>query len=212
MARRTRKASEDQLAFNFDALWAHPDRERDLGVALTVAGHDVHAYLVAERDTARGEGPIVQLRVPGTAQDNGVQVKAQKLVFQSDHHLIQSVETKIAGYERAADRMDTTIENRQRELTEAEKNLGKTFKHGLLLRETQSQLDDVERRMMAREKAIKENPSDPTLDDPDANAPTGGGEAPGSPQPRQEATRTAAVPPHHQAWRQQPAADQSHSR
>ena len=192
--------------------WPHPDRERDLGTALTVAGHDVHAYLVAERDTARGEGPIVQLRVPGTAQDNGVQVKAQKLVFQSDHHLIQSVETKIAGYERAADRMDTTIENRQRELTEAEKNLGKTFKHGLLLRETQSQLDDVERRMMAREKAIKENPSDPTLDDPDANAPTGGGEAPGSPQPRQEATRTAAVPPHHQAWRQQPAADQSHSR
>ena len=43
---------------------------------------------------------------------------------------------KIASYGRAADRLETTIENRQHELTEAEKNLGKTFKYGLLLRET----------------------------------------------------------------------------
>ncbi|MGP5626980.1 hypothetical protein [Brachybacterium alimentarium] len=28
MARRTRKASEDQLAFNFDALWVEPEAER----------------------------------------------------------------------------------------------------------------------------------------------------------------------------------------
>lgn len=187
---------------NLARVWPHPDRERDLGVALTVAGHDVHAYLVAERDTTRGEGPIVQLRVPGTTQDNAVQLKAQKLVSQPDHHLIQSIETKIAGYERAADRLETTIENRQHELTEAEKNLGKTFKHGLLLRETQSQLDDVERRMMAREKALKDDPSGPTLDDPGPAAPTGGGEAPESLRVPSTTSHGAAVPAHRQAWRQ----------
>lgn len=115
--------------------------------------------------------------------------------------LIQSIETKIAGYERAADRLETTIENRQHELTEAEKNLGKTFKHGLLLRETQSQLDDVERRMMAREKALRD-PSGPTLDDPGPASPTGGGEAPESLQVPSATSHGAAVPAHRQAWRQ----------
>lgn len=69
-----------------------------------------------------------------------------------------------------------------------------------------------QQRMLAREKAIKEDPSGPTLDDTGPDVPTGGGEGPATPQAPSGPTHGAALPAHRQAWRQEPSREPAHER
>lgn len=185
---------------NFHAQFA---QERDLGQIATLAGHPIHATVASTESSGQApNNPRVLLHVPGTLEAHAVKMKASDLGV-ADHRIVLSLESKITAIARDAENYERNLPTRERELQEAEANLGADFKHAHLLTLTRQQLADVEKKMTAREKGTEDGPDGPTLDDPDTDGPGGGGGDPRPPQrPTGPARETSQVQAHRRAARQ----------
>lgn len=191
------KAAEAIVAWakgtNFHAGFTE---DRDLGQIATLAGQPIHATVPSTQSSgAAPSNPYVLLHVPGTLESHAVKMKASDYAV-TDHRVITSLESRVAAIGRDVEKFERQIPDRERELHEAESNLGADFKHAHLLNLTRKQLADVEARMTARENGTDEGPEGPTLDDPGPDGPGGGG---GGPKPPQRPTG-----PSHGADRAQP--------
>lgn len=191
---------------------SEPRTDRELGQIGTLAGHPIHATVVSMVNSGQApNNPRIHLHVPGSLHDHAVKINAADLGV-TDHRLITSLEAKITAIGRDAAGFENQIPRRETELAEAESNLGRPFKHGQLLTITREQLADVEKEMTKSEADPEDDPAGPTLDDPGPDGPGGGEGDSNGPQSPPAPTPSHAVPAHRQAWRQQPAADQSYSR
>lgn len=184
----------------FYANWQH---DTDLGEVGTLGGHPIHATVVSRANSGYAvDNPLVHLHVPDTLEAHAVKMKASDLAV-ADHRIITSLESRIASIGRDATNMTARIPDRERELAEAEANLGKDFKHAHLLTITRQQLADVDRRLTASERGEDEAPQDTTLDMPDSAPPAPENTAPGMPRHGTVSEHAA----HRQSWRH----DHSHS-
>lgn len=191
---------------------SEPRTDRELGQIGTLAGHPIHATVISMVNSGQApNNPRIHLHVPGSLHDHAVKINAADLGV-TDHRLITSLEAKITAIGRDAAGFENQIPRRETELAEAESNLGRPFKHGQLLTITREQLADVEKEMTKSEADPEDGPAGPTLDDPGPDGPGGGEGDSNGPQSPPAPTPSHAVPAHRQAWRQQPAADQSYSR
>lgn len=188
-------------------FWGSFRGDSDLGQVASLAGHPIHAVVLSTADTgAAPSNPVVSLRVPGAPAGHDVQMKASDLTV-LDHRIITSLENKVTGMTREADKFERQVPQRRIELQEAESHLGAEFKHAHLLRLTRKQLDDVEKKMAAHERDRDDGPEGPTLDDPDPSGPGGGD---GGPKPPQRPTgpshgAESSQPYHRATHRPQPA-------
>lgn len=147
-----------------------PREDNPLGQIGTLAGHPIHATVISMAVSEQSPmNPRVHLHVPGTLDDHAVKINAADL-GSVDHRIITSLEARIAAIGRDAAGFQHQIPQRERELEEAEANLGKPFKHAHLLKLTRDQLAEVNKKITPQDEQTSEQQANtPTLDHPPAS-------------------------------------------
>ncbi|PZT98925.1 MAG: helicase [Gordonia sp. (in: high G+C Gram-positive bacteria)] len=181
---------------NFRPQWQN---DTELGQIGTLAGHPIHATIVSLSASGQApQNPRIHLHVPGTLDHHAVKINAADLGA-VDHRIITSLEAKITAISRDAAGIQHQLPVRERELAEAEANLGKPFKHAHLLKLTRDQLAEVDKKMAAKDEQPTEQPNEPVVDV--------------QPNPTSETTAPRSNLPHRAPqWRTTPAADSGYGR
>ena len=147
-----------------------PREDNPLGQIGSLAGHPIHATVISMAASEQSPmNPRVHLHVPGTLDDHAVKINAADLGA-VDHKIITSLEARIAAIGRAAAGFQHQLPQRERELAEAEANLGQPFKHAHLLKLTRDQLAEVNKKITPQDEQTSEQQANtPTLDHPPAS-------------------------------------------